>query len=161
MSILLKYLILFGISMVPVIELRGSIPTGIIGMDLNPILVYLLSVIGNMLPVPVILLFVRRVFDWMKKKSERLGSIARKFEAKAESKKDKVQKYEFLGLLIFVAIPAPGTGAWTGALIAAMLDMRLKRAIPAIFLGVITAGIIMTVGSVFFAELFTGLVKNI
>lgn len=161
MSILLKYLILFGISMVPVIELRGSIPTGIIGMDLNPLLVYLLSVIGNMLPVPVILLFVRRVFDWMKKKSERLGSIARKFEAKAESKKDKVQKYEFLGLLIFVAIPAPGTGAWTGALIAAMLDMRLKRAIPAIFLGVITAGIIMTVGSVFFAELFTGLVKNI
>ena len=161
MSILLKYLILFGISMVPVIELRGSIPTGIIGMDLNPVLVYFLSVIGNMLPVPVILLFVRRVFDWMKKKSERLGSIARKFEEKAESKKDKVQKYEFLGLLIFVAIPAPGTGAWTGALIAAMLDMRLKRAIPAIFLGVITAGIIMTVGSVFFAELFTGLVKNI
>ena len=147
--------------MVPVIELRGSIPTGIIGMDLNPVFVYFLSVLGNMAPVPVILLFVRRVFDWMKKKSERLGSIARKFEEKAESKKDKVQKYEFLGLIIFVAIPAPGTGAWTGALIAAMLDMRMKRALPAIFLGVVTAGLIMTLGSVFFAELFTGLVKNI
>lgn len=161
MSILIKYLIILGISMVPVIELRGAVPTGIIGMDLNPILVYFLSVIGNMAPVPVILLFVRRVFDWMKKKSERLGNIARKFEEKAESKKDKVQKYEFWGLLIFVAIPAPGTGAWTGALIAAMLDMRLKRAVPAILLGVVTAGLIMTVGSVFFAELFTGLVKSI
>ncbi len=161
MSLLLKYLIIFGISMVPVIELRGAVPTGILGMDLNPVLVYFLCVIGNMLPVPVILLFVRRVFDWMKKKSERLGSIARKFEEKAESKKGKVQKYEMLGLMLFVAIPAPGTGAWTGALIAAMLDMRLKRALPTIALGVVIAGLVMTLGSVFFSELFTGLVKNI
>ena len=80
MSILIKYLIILGISMVPVIELRGAVPTGIIGMDLNPVLVYFLSVFGNMAPVPVILLFVRRVFDWMKKKSERLGNIAAQVE---------------------------------------------------------------------------------
>ena len=161
MSVLVKYLIILGISMVPVIELRGAVPTGIIGMDLNPALVFILSVLGNMAPVPVILLFVRRVFDWMKKKSERLGNIARKFEAKAESKKGKVLKYEMLGLMLFVAIPAPGTGAWTGALIAAMLDMRMKRALPTIALGVIIAGLIMTIGSVFFADMFAGLVKAI
>ncbi|MBE6599421.1 MAG: small multidrug export protein [Ruminococcaceae bacterium] len=145
--------------MVPIIELRGAIPTGILGMGLNPVLVFIVSVIGNMLPVPIILLFVRRVFEWMKRKSKRLGDIARKFEAKAESKKDKVLKYEVLGLMLFVAIPAPGTGAWTGALIAAMLDMRLKKAVPTIALGVLTAGIIMSVVSVFFAELVVGLVK--
>jgi len=161
MSILIKYLIILGISMIPVIELRGAVPTGIIGMDLNPVAVFFLCVLGNMAPVPVILLFVRRVFDWMKKKSERLGNIARKFEAKAESKKGKVQKYEMLGLMLFVAIPAPGTGAWTGALLAAMLDMRLKRALPTIALGVVIAGLIMTLGSVFFSDLVAGLVKNI
>lgn len=161
MSILIKYLIILGISMIPVIELRGAVPTGIIGMDLNPVVVFFLCVLGNMAPVPVILLFVRRVFDWMKKKSERLGNIASKFEAKAESKKGKVQKYEMLGLMLFVAIPAPGTGAWTGALLAAMLDMRLKRALPTIALGVVIAGLIMTLGSVFFSDLVAGLVKNI
>ncbi len=144
MSTFWKYLTVFGMSMVPVVELRGAIPAGI-AMDLNPIAVYLLSIVGNMLPVPVIILFVRRIFDWMKGKSRRLGDIARRFEAKAESHRDRVQRYEMLGLMIFVAIPAPGTGAWTGALIAAMLDMRLKRAIPPIAVGVIIAGAIMLI----------------
>ncbi len=142
----IKCLVVFAISMVPIIELRGALPVGI-ALGLDPLLAYTLCVIGNMLPVPVILLFVRRVFEWMKKKSERLGSIAEKMEQKAEGKKDQVQKYEWLGLMLFVGIPLPGTGAWTGALIAAMLDMRLKRAFPSILLGVILAGAIMLFAS--------------
>ena len=142
MSLLLKYLTVFGMAMLPVVELRAAIPYGI-ALDLNPFLVYALSVLGNMLPAPFIILFIRRIFEWMKTKSEFLRKLAEKMEAKAAGKIDKVRKYEMLGLFIFVAIPAPGTGAWTGALIAAMLEMRLKQAIPPIFLGVVTAGVIM------------------
>ncbi len=133
-----------GIAMTPVLELRGAVPWGL-AQDLEYIPVLTASIVGNMIPVPFIILFVRRVFDWMKKKSRRLGSIAEKLEKRAENKMDMLVKYELLGLYILVAIPLPGTGAWTGSLVAALFNLRLKNAFPAILLGVITAGIIMSV----------------
>lgn len=130
------------ISMVPVIELRGAIPYGFYA-GLDPWVSFALSVVGNMLPVPFILLFVRKVFDWMKH-YPRLGKIVERLEKRASSKSDTVRKYEMVGLCILVAIPLPGTGAWTGALVAALMEMRMKRALPAILLGVLIAGVIVT-----------------
>ena len=137
-----KAIITFLISMVPVIELRGAIPYAF-AADINPWLTYALAVIGNMVPVPFILLFIRKVFDWMKK-YPRLGKIAVKMEQRADNKSSGVKKSELIGLCILVAIPLPGTGAWTGALVAALMDMRLKRALPTIFVGVLIAGIAVT-----------------
>ena len=131
------------VAMVPVIELRGAIPIGVAaGLDVPTALVA--SIIGNMLPVPIIILFVKKVFHWMRHASERLNRIVVKMEEKAENKKDVIEKYEWWGLVLLVAIPLPGTGAWTGSLVAAMFDMRLKRALPAVFIGVVIAGIIVT-----------------
>lgn len=144
MSMMLKYLCLLGIAMLPVFELRGAVPWGVAN-DLPLWSVLAVSVIGNMIPVPFIILFVRRIFAWMKKKSEWLRNIAESLENRAKSKGDILVKYETLGLFVLVAIPLPGTGAWTGSLVAALFDLRLKNALPAIFLGVAAAGIIMTV----------------
>jgi len=96
-----------------------------------------------MLPIPFILLFIRRIFEWMKK-YPKLGKIVLKLEQRADSKSGKVRKSELVGLCILVAIPLPGTGAWTGALVAALMKMRIKRALPTIFLGVILAGLAVT-----------------
>ncbi len=137
-----KIISTFFISMVPVIELRGAIPSGIaLGLDVWTVVI--LTIVGNMLPIPFIILFIRKIFAWMRTKNERLNAIVSKMEAKADKHKAKITKYEFWGLCLFVAIPLPGTGAWTGALVAAMLEMRLKDAIPAIFLGVIIAAIVV------------------
>ena len=136
----------FIISMIPIIELRGAIPFGV-GMGMNPIFCYIISVLGNMLPVPIILLFVRRVLEWMKN-VKHLDKIANWVFQKADKHSGKVTKYATWGLFLFVAIPLPGTGAWTGALIAALLNMRMKKSLPSIFTGVVTAGLIMTLGSV-------------
>lgn len=141
-----KALATFFISMVPIIELRGAIPFGV-GFGLDVWTVSVLAVVGNMIPIPFIILFIRKIFAWMRSKSDRLNGLVSKLEAKADKHKAKVTRYEFWGLCLFVAIPLPGTGAWTGALVAAMLDMRLKNAIPAIFLGVIIAAVIMSVSS--------------
>lgn len=138
----LKALFTFAISMIPVIELRGAIPYGI-AAGLEPWLACTLSVIGNFLPVPFILLFIRKILQWMKK-YPRLGRIAEKLEARAENKSGKVRKSEIIGLCLFVAVPLPGTGAWTGALIAALMEMRLKRALPTILVGVFVAGMVVT-----------------
>ena len=133
----------FLISMVPVIELRGAIPFGV-AAGLSVPAAFVLSVIGNLLPIPILVVFTRKVFEWLRTKSIKLDNLVRKLEAKADKNKEVVLKYEFWGLMILVAIPLPGTGAWTGALVAAMMDMRLKRAMPAIIVGVIVAGIIVT-----------------
>ena len=131
------------ISMVPVVELRGAIPAAIIaGLDIRIALP--VAIVGNLIPVPFIIVFIRKIFKWLQAKSQRLGSLVRRLEAKADAKKSQVLKYEFWGLMILVAIPLPGTGAWTGALVAAMLDMQLKRAFPAIAVGVAVAGLIVT-----------------
>lgn len=132
--------------MVPVIELRGAIPIAL-AKDIEPWVAFMLAVFGNMLPVPFILVFVRSVFNWMKK-YEKLGRIVTKLEARAESKSESVRKYELVGLCILVAIPLPGTGAWTGALVAALMKMRIRRALPTIFVGVVIAGVVVTLVSV-------------
>lgn len=136
-------LITFIISMVPVVELRGAIPIGVM-LGLPVYLSMLISIIGNLVPVPFIILFVRRVFEWMRSKSRRLSSIVERLEHKAQTKGAKLYKGEIIGLILFVAIPLPGTGAWTGALIAALLDIRMKNAMPAITLGVLIAGVLVT-----------------
>ena len=140
-----NYLWVFFLSMVPVLELRATIPIGAT-LGLEWVANYLICVIGNMIPVPFILLFIRHVLEWMKKVPH-LNKIAIWVESKAQKNTPKVQKYASLGLLIFVALPLPGTGAWTGALVAAMLDMRMKYAIPSIFCGVLIAGLIMSLAS--------------
>ena len=150
-----KILMTLFISMVPVIELRGAIPIATAhGLNLWAALV--VSVIGNLLPVPFIIIFIRKIFAWLRKKSVKLNQLVIRLETRAEKKSEIVQKYAFWGLFVLVAIPLPGTGAWTGALIAAMLNMRLKRALPAIALGVIVAAIIVAfvtfgAGSLFFS----------
>ncbi len=136
-------LITFLMAMVPVVELRGAIPYGVIA-GLSVPTAFVIAVIGNLVPIPFLVVFTRKVFEWLRKMSAGLDRFVRKLEAKAEDKKDVVLKYEFWGLVLLVAIPLPGTGAWTGALVAAMMDMRLKRAMPAIILGVFIAGIIVT-----------------
>lgn len=143
----------FIVSMVPIIELRGAIPLGVLnGLDVGTAMI--VSILGNLIPVPFIIIFIRKIFLWMQKQSETLARVVHKMEEKADKKKDQVLKYEFWGLLLLVAIPLPGTGAWTGALVAAMLNMSLKRAFPAIALGVLTAGIIVTTATYGVASLF-------
>lgn len=133
----------FLIAMIPVLELRAAIPAGVIaGLNIQTVLAA--AIMGNLLPIPFIIVFIRKIFKWMQSKSPWLANIVAKLEAKADKKKAQVLKYEFWGLMLFVASPLPGTGAWTGALIAAMLDMQLKRALPAIAVGVLTAAIIVT-----------------
>ena len=138
-----KYLATFIISMIPVIELRGAIPIGV-SLGLSHVEAMGVSIIGNMLPVPFIILFIRPIFRWMTKKSGKLARLAEKLEAKAEGKWDKIHRYQFFALTIFVAIPLPGTGAWSGALIAAVMNMRLRNALPSILLGVLIAGILVS-----------------
>ena len=130
-------------AMVPVIELRGAIPYGVVA-GLSIPAAYIIAVAGNLAPIPFLVGFTRKVFEWLRTKSEGLDRMVRRLEAKAEKNKDVVLRYEFWGLVLLVAIPLPGTGAWTGALVAAMMDMRLKRAMPAIILGVLIAGVIVT-----------------
>ena len=132
----------FLISMVPIIELRGAIPIGA-AMGLPWYVNYIVSVIGNFLPVPFILIFIRAILNWMKG-VPRLAKIALWLEARAAKKSDKVSKYATIGLMLFVAIPAPGTGAWTGSLIAALMEMRLKHSLISVFCGVIIAGAVVT-----------------
>lgn len=146
MSTLRHLLYIIVIAMVPVIELRGAIPVGLgFGLPFWP--VFLAAMIGNLLPVPFLILFTRRVFDWLRTKSQWLEKMVSRLEQKAAANEDLLKKYELLGLCILVAIPLPGTGAWTGSLVAAVFDIRLKHAFPAIALGVLIAGIIVSVVS--------------
>ena len=128
--------------MVPVLELRGAIPVGVAG-GLPVLIAMVIAIVGNLVPIPILIVFTRKVFDWLKTKGK-IKVFVEKLEAKAEAKSEIVQKYEWWGLCILVAIPLPGTGAWTGALVAAVLGMRLKKAMPAIAVGVLIAGVIVT-----------------
>ena len=131
------------VSMIPIIELRGGLPFGV-ALGLPYHLAFPFAVLGNIIPAPFIIVYIRRIFLLMRKYMPRLNGLVDKLEKKAHLKGQKMQKYQYLGLWLFVAIPLPGTGAWTGALIAALLDMPLRKSIPSIFLGVVTAGLIMT-----------------
>ena len=131
------------VSMVPIIELRGGIPFGV-ALGLPYYLAFPAAVIGNILPAPFIIIYIRRIFQWLRAHFPRLDGMVDALERKAHLKGNKVSRYKYLGLLLFVGIPLPGTGAWTGALAAAFLDMPLRKAMPSIVLGVILAGCIMT-----------------
>lgn len=131
------------VSMVPVVELRGGIPFGA-ALGLPTWAAYIAAVIGNLIPVPFIIVYIRRIFQWMRRRLPKFNRIVDVLERKAHLKGAKVSRFKYLGLAIFVAIPLPGTGAWTGALAAAFLDMPLRRAIPSIVVGVVTAGLIIS-----------------
>ena len=151
MTVFTHYLMVFLISMVPLIELRGAIPYAVgfinAGVPLNLPLCYVIAIVGNMLPVPIIFFFARKVLEWGADKPVIGGFFTfclEKGHKGGEKLQSKAGRGLFVALLLFVGIPLPGTGAWTGALVAAMMDMRLKRAMPAIILGVIIAGVIVT-----------------
>lgn len=138
---------LFIISMLPFIELRGSIIFGAaIGIPWQH--AFLVSFLGNILPVPFLILLARPIFTWLKT-TRLLAGFTQKVEDRLMKKADKVtvQKYSAVGLFLFVAIPLPGTGAWSGSLIAALLDVKMRYALPAVIAGVFAAGVIMTVAS--------------
>lgn len=149
-----KLLMTFLVSMVPIIELRGAIPLAVAhGLDYR--IAIPIAVLGNLVPVPFIIMFIKRIFAWIRKKMPKLNGMIDKLESRAAKKSEALQRGAFWGLFILVAIPLPGTGAWTGALVAAMLDMRMKRAFPAIALGVAAAGIIVTVVTALGFTVFT------
>ena len=138
---------LFIISMIPFIELRGSIIFGA-AMGIPWQHAFLVSFLGNILPVPFLILLARPIFAWLKT-TRLLAGFTQKVEDQLMKKADKVtvQKYSAVGLFLFVAIPLPGTGAWSGSLIAALLDVKMRYALPAVIAGVFAAGVIMTVAS--------------
>ena len=141
------------VSMIPVVELRGGIPFGA-AAGLPVWAACIAAVIGNLIPVPFIIVYIRRIFQWMREKMPRLNRMVDALERKAHLKGQKVSKYKYLGLAIFVAIPLPGTGAWTGSLAAAFLDMPLRKAIPSIVAGVLIAGMAITILSYGVVSLF-------
>ena len=128
-------------AMMPILEIRGAIPVGV-ASGLDPWLAFAVGFVGNMLPIPILILLTRKIIEWLKKHNV-LVKLTAWLENKGSKGAQKVQKYSFWGLFILVAIPLPGTGAWTGALVASRLDMRLKRALPAIAMGVAAAGLIV------------------
>ena len=130
------------VSMLPVVELRGGIPFGV-SAGLPVWAAFIAAVIGNLIPVPFIIVYIRRIFQWMRTKLPRMNKLVDALERKAHLKGQKVTKYKYLGLIILVAIPLPGTGAWTGSLAAAFLDMPLRKAIPSIIAGVLIAGLVI------------------
>lgn len=138
-------IIVFLVSMMPILELRGGmIIASLYGFSLFK--AFALCILGNIIPIPFILWFVTPVFTWLKKRKH-LRSIVEKLERKAEGKSDRIRKASFWGLLIFVGIPLPGTGAWTGCLIASLLDLDKKKSTFAAVLGVLMAAVIMAVVS--------------
>ena len=143
LSFMPKEVVVFIVSMVPILELRG----GLIASSLLGIGVYkavFLCILGNIVPIPFILLFITPIFNWMKT-TKLFRPMVEKLENKSMSKSDQIQKYEFWGLALFVGVPLPGTGAWTGALIAALLGIKIKKASLSIFIGIIIATVIMTI----------------
>ena len=131
----------FIISLLPVLELRGGLIAARI-LEMDVLRAFIVCFIGNMIPIPFILLFIRKIFDWMRH-WKHLGKVIVKLEQKADKHRSKIEKYGIWGLLLVVAIPLPGTGGWTGALVAAIMDIRMKHALPVIALGVFIAGLIV------------------
>ncbi len=147
-----KEIIIFIISLLPILELRGGILAAGV-LNLNPWIAYVISIIGNLLPIPFILMFLTPIFNWMKKRKLFKGIVER-LEKKAMKNKGKFEKGEFIALILFVGIPLPGTGAWTGALIASVMNMNKKKAMLAITIGILMASVIMML-------LSYGLINNV
>lgn len=146
--------LIFFAAMLPVLEVRFAIPFGIGQLGLNPWATFAVSVLGSLVPAPFIIVFIRRIFAWLRTKSARTERLVSWCERKAAGKQKRVQRVTFFALVIFVAIPLPGAGTWMGALVAAMLDMRLRRAMPSIALGALLEGLLMLAITVGFAALF-------
>lgn len=140
-----KEVIIFIISMVPILELRGGLlAAGPAILDVPMWEAIPICIVGNLIPIPFILLLITKIFDWMKN-TKMFRPMVERLEEKAMSKSSNIEKYEFWGLVAFVGIPLPGTGAWTGSLIAALLGIRFRKVFPAIVLGVLLAAFLMTV----------------
>ena len=147
-----KELIVFIISLMPILELRGGLLAASL-LNLNPIESYIIAVIGNIIPIPFILWFINSILSWMRKR-KKLNKIVKWLDKKIMKHKDQIEKYGFWGLVLFVGIPLPGTGAWTGCLIAAVLEMDRKKSFIAALLGVLMASIIMMLISFGFLKIF-------
>lgn len=138
-----KELIVFFISILPILELRGGLIAASL-LNVSPLTGYIVSIIGNTLPVPFILLFINKILEWMgKSKIKWMNKLSKWLDKKARKHKDSIEKYGYLGLTLFVGIPLPGTGAWTGCLAASVLNMDKKKSFISIMLGIIMASIIM------------------
>ncbi|MGN1418614.1 MAG: COG2426 family protein [Acutalibacteraceae bacterium] len=135
-------LIAFIISLLPILELRGGLIAAKL-LNIEFAKAFVICYIGNMLPIPFILLFIRKIFNFLKR-YEKINGLIEKLEMRSVRKADKVKKYRLWGLLLLVAIPLPGTGAWTGALVADLFDIRIKHSLPVIAAGVLIAGLIMS-----------------
>ena len=140
-----REMIVFIISMVPILELRGGLLAASV-LNINITRALWICIIGNIIPVPFILLLITPIFNWLKQ-TKTFRHMVEKMEARALSKREQVEKYEFWGLVLFVGIPLPGTGAWTGSLLAALLGMKFKKAFPAVLLGIALASVIMSIVS--------------
>ena len=138
-----KQILVFIISVLPILELRGGLIAAAL-LGLKPIESYVISIIGNLLPIPFILLLINKILDWMRK-SKHFKGIANWLDTKVEKHKGQIEKYGYLGVVLFVAVPLPGTGAWTGSLIASVLNMDKKKTFLAVLLGVFIASIIMMI----------------
>ena len=140
-----REIIIFIISMIPILELRGGLlAAGPAFLDVPMWRAIPICIVGNIIPVPFILLFITKIFDWLKG-TKKIRPFVEKLENRAMNKKDRIERYEFWGLVLFVGIPLPGTGAWTGSLIAAMLGIRFRKAFPAVIIGICLAAFIMTI----------------
>ena len=136
---------IFLVSMVPILELRGGLLLASI-LKIPMVQASIICIIGNILPIPFILLFIRQIFKWLKK-TKLFRPLIEKLEKRAMGKSDKIKRFEFWGLVVFVGVPLPGTGGWTGALIASLLEVDLKKSVPAILLGICMATVIMLIVS--------------
>ncbi len=134
--------IVFIVSLLPILELRGGIIAGF-ALQMNWLPTFIIAFIGNLLPIPFILLFIRYIFQVLKKTP--LRAFVAWCERKADDRSEQIRKYQYWGIFLFVAVPLPGTGAWMGALISALLNMDPKKTFPVIALGVLTAGIIVSI----------------
>lgn len=140
-----REMIVFVISMVPILELRGGLlAASVLNIDIVRAIFY--CVIGNIIPVPFILLLITPVFNRLKK-TKTFRPMVEKLENRAMGKSEQIEKYEFWGLVLFVGIPLPGTGAWTGSLIASLLGIKFKKAFPAVLVGIVLATVIMSIVS--------------
>ena len=140
-----REIVIFIISMIPILELRGGLLVASL-LDVSITTAIPICIVGNIIPIPFILLFIKQIFKWLKK-IKLFRGIIEKLGARAMGKSESIKKYEFWGLVLFVGIPLPGTGAWTGSLIAALLDIDFKKAVLAELLGIIIATVIMSIVS--------------
>ncbi|MEG0771091.1 MAG: small multi-drug export protein [Clostridia bacterium] len=143
-----KIISVFICALLPIVELRGAVPLGIV-QGIDPVITFIVAFLGNMLPIPFILLFISSILKWMKKISF-LKKIVDFIENKAQKAAEKHQNLSFWGLVFFVAIPLPGTGGWTGALVADFLGIKFKKSLLAISIGVFIADVIVTLIVLFF-----------